>query len=180
MGTKDRRTHARWPKANNGPSRAVVFVRLPPGVPERGGSDLPVSRRPPADGPVGGRLQEFVGSWAQITSDRWVLETIECGSPRPTLSSARPSKGRSVPFSSSGQCTLSQTTEQQDIPGYLALAMNHLSFCCWLPMKIQVFVFIDCYGHNMEQQDLPWYLALAMNHISLRCWLPMKLQLLFD
>ena len=28
---------------------------------------------------MGGRLQEFLGSWAQITSDRWVLETIECG-----------------------------------------------------------------------------------------------------
>ena len=30
-------------------------------------------------GPVGGRLQTFTGSWVQVTSDRWVLDTIARG-----------------------------------------------------------------------------------------------------
>ena len=28
---------------------------------------------------MGGRLQKFLGSWGQVVSDRWVLETLEYG-----------------------------------------------------------------------------------------------------
>ena len=64
---------------NNVSSPVGASVRPLPGIPGRGASDLPVSGRPPADGPVGGRLQAFIGPWAQVTSDKWVLETIGCG-----------------------------------------------------------------------------------------------------
>ena len=57
----------------------MVSERPPPVIPGRGASDLTNSARPPTDGPVGGRLRNFLGSWGQVTSDRWVLETIGRG-----------------------------------------------------------------------------------------------------
>ena len=57
----------------------MVSERPPPVIPGRGASDLTNSERPPTDGPVGGRLRNFLGSWGQVTSDRWVLETIGRG-----------------------------------------------------------------------------------------------------
>ena len=61
------------PRSNRG-ARAAT-----PDTPGCGAGDLQVSGRPLAEGPVGGRLREFLGSWVQITSDRWVLETIGYG-----------------------------------------------------------------------------------------------------
>ncbi len=57
----------------------MVPDRPPPGILGAGVGDLPASWRPPVVGPVGGRLQDYAGSWALITPDRWVLDTISHG-----------------------------------------------------------------------------------------------------
>lgn len=46
---------------------------------EGGGGDALLPTLAPEPGPVGGRLRDFVGSWSEITSDAWVLATVEHG-----------------------------------------------------------------------------------------------------
>ena len=67
-----------WPPASI-PRAAEAHRRQPPVSPGPGVSDAFVSWRQPIDGPVGGRLRHFLGSWAQVTTDRWVLELISYG-----------------------------------------------------------------------------------------------------
>ena len=67
----------RSPGSYHAPDQIVVPGQ--PDTPGCGAGDLQVSGRPLAEGPVGGRLREFLGSWVRITSDRWVLETIGYG-----------------------------------------------------------------------------------------------------
>ena len=48
-------------------------------VKERGGIDKDLGHHPRPDLPVGGRLGMFVNQWRTVTSDAWVLETLEKG-----------------------------------------------------------------------------------------------------
>ena len=84
----------------NSPSPAVAHAHRAPAIPGAGASDELGLWRPPIDGPVGGRLRHFSGSWARFTSDRWVLETVSRGYALEFTSTPRRTNVRPTPIPS--------------------------------------------------------------------------------
>ena len=72
------------PQQSSGPAREPTQRNFPPSSFSgsrgrgrgRGGAPGPNDAGP---GPVGGRLREFAGAWEELTSDKWVLQTIISG-----------------------------------------------------------------------------------------------------